>query len=232
MGYCLLFEGMLDSVIWARDRYLCPNGLMIPAYTSLRIAPVSKQVDNNGCGFRWNDVYGFDLRAMTEDSIRHVDTTDVPAHRICGTPSLFKALSMYTSTVPDLNFKDAQFRCTFDKVVPNGLDGLVIWFDTYFSTTPSFDGGPTDLSPTAFSEASQGNVAFTTGPFAKPTHWMQGVLLFDPNVAPPPEEVQAGQAITGKVAYSKGARPSDIEIQVEWRMEGEEIKGKQIWVLE
>ena len=27
MGYFLLYESMLDSVIWARDRYLAPNGL-------------------------------------------------------------------------------------------------------------------------------------------------------------------------------------------------------------
>jgi hypothetical protein len=27
MGYCLLYEAMLDSVIWARDRYLGPDGL-------------------------------------------------------------------------------------------------------------------------------------------------------------------------------------------------------------
>lgn len=26
MGYFLLFEAMLDSVLWARDRYLAPGG--------------------------------------------------------------------------------------------------------------------------------------------------------------------------------------------------------------
>lgn len=27
MGYCLLYEAMLDSVLYARDRYLAPDGL-------------------------------------------------------------------------------------------------------------------------------------------------------------------------------------------------------------
>ena len=27
MGYCLLYEAMLDSVLFARDRYLAPDGL-------------------------------------------------------------------------------------------------------------------------------------------------------------------------------------------------------------
>lgn len=27
MGYCLLYEAMLDSVLYARDKYLVPGGL-------------------------------------------------------------------------------------------------------------------------------------------------------------------------------------------------------------
>jgi len=30
MGYFLLYESMLDSVIYARDKYLKPGGLMLP----------------------------------------------------------------------------------------------------------------------------------------------------------------------------------------------------------
>ncbi|KAJ2985410.1 hypothetical protein NUW58_g5545 [Xylaria curta] len=30
MGYCLLFEAMLPSVLYARDKYLAPGGLMVP----------------------------------------------------------------------------------------------------------------------------------------------------------------------------------------------------------
>jgi len=31
MGYFLLFEGMLHSVIYARDRFLKPDGVMFPS---------------------------------------------------------------------------------------------------------------------------------------------------------------------------------------------------------
>lgn len=30
MGYFLLFEGMLDSVIYARERHLNPGGILLP----------------------------------------------------------------------------------------------------------------------------------------------------------------------------------------------------------
>lgn len=37
MGYFLLFEGMLDSFIHARDRYLAPGGLILPNRCSLNL---------------------------------------------------------------------------------------------------------------------------------------------------------------------------------------------------
>lgn len=30
MGYFLLYESMLDSVLWARDKYLVKGGKMLP----------------------------------------------------------------------------------------------------------------------------------------------------------------------------------------------------------
>jgi protein arginine N-methyltransferase 1 len=30
MGYFLLYESMLDSVLWARDKYLVEGGKMLP----------------------------------------------------------------------------------------------------------------------------------------------------------------------------------------------------------
>src|SRR6201992_1987441 len=66
MGYCLLFEAMLDSVIWARDRYLKPDGLMVPSHCTLYIAPLSDPVYVAENISFWQDVYGFDMSAMLE----------------------------------------------------------------------------------------------------------------------------------------------------------------------
>lgn len=40
MGYFLLFEGMLESVIHARNKYLSPNGLVLPNECSISIMAV------------------------------------------------------------------------------------------------------------------------------------------------------------------------------------------------
>lgn len=41
MGYFLLFESMLDSLIFARDKYLNKNGTMLPNECNLFISGIS-----------------------------------------------------------------------------------------------------------------------------------------------------------------------------------------------
>lgn len=40
MGYFLLYESMLDSVLWARDKYLVKGGKMLPDKVEMYIAAV------------------------------------------------------------------------------------------------------------------------------------------------------------------------------------------------
>lgn len=40
MGYFLLYESMLDCVLWARDKYLAKDGLMLPDKIHMYIAAV------------------------------------------------------------------------------------------------------------------------------------------------------------------------------------------------
>lgn len=43
MGYFLLYESMFDSVIYARDRYLVPGGLMFPDEATMYLAGIEDQ---------------------------------------------------------------------------------------------------------------------------------------------------------------------------------------------
>lgn len=40
MGYFLLYESMLDTVLWARDKYLVKNGLIFPDKASIWLAGI------------------------------------------------------------------------------------------------------------------------------------------------------------------------------------------------
>jgi len=43
MGYFLLFEGMLDSVIYARNNYLKPDGMLLPNRCTISLVGYGSQ---------------------------------------------------------------------------------------------------------------------------------------------------------------------------------------------
>jgi protein arginine N-methyltransferase 1 len=78
MGYCLLYESMLDTVLFARDKWLVPNGIIFPDKAVMYICALEDaQVKNDRIDF-WDNVYGFDMTPIKEIAIREpvVDVVD------------------------------------------------------------------------------------------------------------------------------------------------------------
>lgn len=78
MGYCLLYESMLDTVLFARDKWLVPNGIVFPDKAVMYMCALEDaQVKNDRIDF-WDNVYGFDMTAIKEIAIREpvVDVVD------------------------------------------------------------------------------------------------------------------------------------------------------------
>jgi protein arginine N-methyltransferase 6 len=58
MGFYLVHEGMLNSVIIARDKFLKSNGLMFPKIAKLYAAPCQLPKYNEF----WNDIFGVSMK--------------------------------------------------------------------------------------------------------------------------------------------------------------------------
>ena len=59
MGYFLLYESMLDCILFARDKWLTVDGLIIPDRATLNIAAIEDaQYKQEKFGF-WDNVYLF-----------------------------------------------------------------------------------------------------------------------------------------------------------------------------
>ena len=58
MGYFLLYESMLSSVIYACDHWLKPGGAILPDITNMYVAGVGK--GGTSLSF-WENVYGFNM---------------------------------------------------------------------------------------------------------------------------------------------------------------------------
>lgn len=226
MGYCLLFEAMLDSIIYARDHYLAPDGLMAPSHATIRIAPFADPDFIASHISFWHNVYGFKMSSMLsniydEALVRSIDRSTLPADS-----TVFLQLPLHTITVAELSFLK-EFQITLKEDI-DSLDGFAVWFDMFFmpSNTSTI---PEDAVPSKMQE--KGIVAFTTGPDGPETHWQQGVLLID-HKDKGSTPMKKGQTITGKIGYQKKEEKSRLlDISVEWDAPGVE-KGAQHWCLQ
>lgn len=226
MGYCLLFEAMFDSVIYARDRYLAPDGLMVPSHATLRVAPFADPDFIASHISFWHSVYGFNMSSMLtgiydEALVRSIQPSALPADS-----NIFLPLPLHTITVDELSFLK-EFQVTLNEDI-DALDGFAIWFDMFFM--PSRESTiPDNAIPSEMQK--KGIVAFTTGPHGTETHWQQGVCLIDHGKkrATP---MKKGQTITGKIGYQKKEEKSrSLDITIDWDAQGIQ-KGSQQWSLQ
>ena len=82
MGYFLLYESMLDTVLYARDKWLVPGGVILPDKTSLYLCAIEDaEYKQEKIGY-WDSVYGFDMsvikkQAMLEPLVDSVDPEQI-----------------------------------------------------------------------------------------------------------------------------------------------------------
>ncbi|KIV79927.1 hypothetical protein PV11_07466 [Exophiala sideris] len=224
MGYCLLYESMLDSVLFARDKYLAPDGLMVPSHSTLRIAPLAdSDLKASHIDF-WRDVYGFDMTPMLEKANEEVMARIVDKNELAADSVPFLELDLHTTKVEDLTFTK-EFKLKWNQGF-KVLEGFVVWFDIIFSTSKdkSIDAGIT-----AAQAKEKGFVAFSTGPFSDPTHWQQGVFLIEnPGEV---ETFQAGAEVDGRITYlKKQGQERSLDIDITWS-NGKSGRS-QMWVLD
>uniref|UniRef100_A0A8C5DMA9 type I protein arginine methyltransferase n=1 Tax=Gouania willdenowi TaxID=441366 RepID=A0A8C5DMA9_GOUWI len=78
MGYCLFYESMLNTVIYARDKWLKPEGLIFPDRATLYVTAIEDRQYKDYKIHWWENVYGFDMSCIKEVAIKEplVDVVD------------------------------------------------------------------------------------------------------------------------------------------------------------
>lgn len=64
MGYFLLYESMLDSVLYARDKWLVEGGIMLPNKARMYVAILDDEAYYKKKLNYWNNVYGISMKCM------------------------------------------------------------------------------------------------------------------------------------------------------------------------
>jgi protein arginine N-methyltransferase 1 len=202
MGYFLLRESMLDSIIRARDKFLKSDGLMFPSHTTMYIAPVTdedeRKANNNEYASAmadWHDfeqttsqVYGVDMSVLEADYDREQKDyylwssrwTELRPEVVLAEPKEIKYLDMTTCTIADargIPAGDALAAFDFDVVGEEAfgpISGIAGWFSADFrSRTDAAGSNAPKLSHPAF---------LSTGPEAGYTHWGQQTFYFPSSV--------------------------------------------------
>merc|ERR1712061_892879 len=102
MGYCLFYESMLDTVLFARDKWLAPNGLMFPDRATLYVCGIEDRQYKDDKIHWWDEVYGFDMSCIRKVALTEplVDTVD--CNQVVTNSCLIKEIDIQTCTKEDI----------------------------------------------------------------------------------------------------------------------------------
>lgn len=133
MGYALLYESMLDSVLHARDRFLNPStGVMAPAQCTMQLALADvSDILKERVDF-WDDVYGFDLSIMSGDHFGEAIIDIIPPSSLLSEPTIVKDLDLGTITTAQLDFTSS-FTLVSTAEKRRKVSAFVLYFDTFFT---------------------------------------------------------------------------------------------------
>ena len=106
MGYFLLYEGMLDSILWARDKYLNKNGKMLPDTASVYLAAIEDQDYKSRKLSFWNSVYGFDMTVFKNVVVKEPLVDIVDSQAVCSKSFKILELDLLTVKKEELDFSN------------------------------------------------------------------------------------------------------------------------------
>ncbi|EFJ04382.1 hypothetical protein SELMODRAFT_267887 [Selaginella moellendorffii] len=227
MGYFLVRESMFDSVIYARDRWLKPSGLMYPSHARMWFAPIkTKLVEQKNQEYQksladWsyfaqelNEAYGVDMSTLTmpyhEEQKKYYLQTSLWSNlypgQVIGDPVVVKEIDCSNATLQDIAAVKSRFSFTLSG--SDRLCGFAGWFDVHFRGNAS---NPADKE-----------VELTTSPSdTDTTHWGQQVFLLQP-----PLVIEDGDVVQGSIEITRSKdnhRLMDVKITHELRSSGEQF---------
>ena len=83
MGYFLLYESMLDTVLFARDKWLKPGGSLFPDRANLYLCAIEDGDYRNEKIDFWNNVYGFNMNYIKEMALTEPLVDSVNQRAVC-----------------------------------------------------------------------------------------------------------------------------------------------------
>ncbi|EJC98461.1 S-adenosyl-L-methionine-dependent methyltransferase [Fomitiporia mediterranea MF3/22] len=133
MGYALLYESMLDSVLVARDRFLKPRGgLIAPSQARMLLALSSANEVVKDRVEYWSDVHGFDMSPMAEGVYEDAIIEVVGSETLLSDTTIIKNINLATVSPHHLSFS-APFELHGTSVRKTVAHAFILYFDIFFT---------------------------------------------------------------------------------------------------
>ena len=182
MGFYLLHESMLDSVIAARDKHLKPDGIMLPSKATLYAAPCRLSDFNAEQVDFWKEVYGFDMTPVGDAILRSKKCKPeimlIKDQDLLSKPVQVSHFDLAWVGLDEIQSVSSRCFTSIDTLDATLYQGVCLWFDCSFEFA------------TAATECETNDVVLSTCPRSPPTHWKQSVV-----VLPSPIAVEEGDVI-------------------------------------
>jgi len=195
MGYCLFYESMLDTVLYARDKWLAEGGLMFPDKATLYVCGIEDRQYKDDKIAWWDDVYGFDMSCIRKVALTEPLVDSVDRNQVVTNSCLIKEIDIQTCTKEDIPF-NSPFQLQLKR--NDYCQALVTFFNIEFSKCHK-------------------RVGFSTAPEAPYTHWKQTVFYLDDYLT-----CKKGEEVTGVFQMKPNTRNiRDLDFEISVNFEGE-----------
>ena len=195
MGYFLFYESMLDTVLYARDKWLAPEGLIYPDKATLNLVGIEDGEYKKDKIEFWDNVYGFNMGCIKEQAIQEPLVDIVDPDQICTNTCKIKEIDIRTMKKEDATFS-APYKLTATR--NDYIHAIVASFDI------KFDCGV------------HKTLSFSTSPRARATHWKQTVFYLEDHVT-----VHQNESLTGRINVKPNDKnPRDLDIDFTFECNG------------
>ncbi|GCB75434.1 hypothetical protein scyTo_0017343 [Scyliorhinus torazame] len=175
MGYGLMYESMLRSVLHARDHWLKPGGLLFPCQAELFIAPVNDPALQERLSF-WAGVkeqHGVDMACMAAFARRCLMNDEMAVGALHGEdvlarPSMFATINLYTVTEQQLGRLGGLFTTSSFGIAT--MHAFAIWFSVIFPTSARSDSASDNHATTSTVDGRQASRHKDDGQFETSTN--------------------------------------------------------------
>lgn len=137
IGHLAFEEGMVESISDAMERFLKPNGSLIPQAVTLYAAPVCEREIYKSCIDGWQPAYGIDYSVMREQALGTSYITEINERDLLAKHQPIFSVDFRRKTQVEIHAER-----TFEVYREGYVNGLAFWFDSTLAEVVRLSSGP------------------------------------------------------------------------------------------